>query len=140
MVRNRRIVPLVLAASLVAACAQNQTPVLCGRTGTNPALQVTLFFGRAIPGESSLSEADWSKFLHDVVTPALPNGFTVWDANGQWQSASGEVLRETSKVLLADIPDRPDRLNAIAQIRQAYSRRFHQQAVGMSLTSVCAAF
>ncbi len=140
MARKRRVASLVLASGLAAACAQTQTPLLCKRTGTAPGLQIMLFFGRAIPGKDDLSEAEWAGFLRDVVTPGLPDGFTAWDASGQWQSSDGRTVREAAKVILVDIPDRPDRLDAIAHIRGAYASRFHQQVVGMTVTPVCAAF
>jgi hypothetical protein len=99
-----------------------------------------LFFGRAIPDRDDLSEAQWADFLRNIVMPSLPGGFTVWDANGQWQSSDGRIGREATKVVLADMPDRPDRLNAIADIRSAYASQFHQQVVGMTVTPVCATF
>ena len=33
-----------------------------------------LFFGRAIPGGGLVSEAEWTAFLAEVVTPASPTG------------------------------------------------------------------
>lgn len=134
-----RLVPVALAFGL-AACAQDQGPGLCERTQTTSELQVMLFFGRAIPGGGDLSDVQWADFLRDVVTPSLPDGFTTWGANGQWWSPNGVIVREATKVVLAGIQDRPDRLDAITHIRQAYASRFHQQVVGMTLTPVCAAF
>src|SRR5262249_4797549 len=33
-----------------------------------------LYFGRAIPGGGSVSDAAWTKFLEEVVTPRFPEG------------------------------------------------------------------
>jgi hypothetical protein len=81
-----------------------------------------------------------ARIMHDVLTPGLPDGFTTWDAYSESQSSNGTITREATKVVLAGIPDRPNRLKDIANIRQAYAARFHQQSVGMTLTPVCAAF
>lgn len=43
-----------------------------------------LFLGRQIPGGGMVSDADWTAFLAEVVTPRFPEGLTVWRAEGQW--------------------------------------------------------
>ncbi len=44
-------------------------------------LEYHLFFGRA-----SVTDPAWAEFTARVITPQLPDGFTVLDANGQWMN------------------------------------------------------
>ena len=48
----------------------------------------------------AVSELEWQIFLRDEVTKRFPGGFTVWEAQGQWQSSKGSIDQERSKVLL----------------------------------------
>ena len=48
-----------------------------------------LFFGRAIPGGGLVSEAEWTAFLANVVTPRFPDGLTVCPTEGQWTDPRG---------------------------------------------------
>ena len=33
-----------------------------------------------------MTDPAWAEFTADVITPQLPDGFTVLDANGQWMN------------------------------------------------------
>lgn len=88
-----------------------------------------LYFGRAIPGDSTVSEAEWTTFLQDVVTPRFPEGLTIWRAQGQWQGGNGSVVREDVFVLEI-FHDGDARSKAALQlIAEEYKRRFRQEAV-----------
>jgi len=41
-----------------------------------------------------------TEYPRDEVTQRFPDGLTVWQAEGQWQTAAGSIDREQSKVLL----------------------------------------
>ena len=58
----------------------------------------TLYFGTSKPG-AAVSVAEWSDFLWSVVTPRFPQGFTAWQAYGQWKADKGEIRREVSYVV-----------------------------------------
>jgi hypothetical protein len=88
----------------------------------------TLYFGTQKPG-GVVSEADWNAFLADVVTPRFPEGLTVWDAHGQWKSSSGEIVRESSRVVQLIHDDTSGADQAIAEIVREYERRFQQESV-----------
>ena len=55
------------------------------------AVQELLYFGTEVcPVMSRLKRGRNSR---EIVTPRFPRG-SVWQASGQWRSASGEVIRE----------------------------------------------
>ncbi len=104
-------------------------------------LEYELFFGRSIQGRADVSDQAWDEFLDRVVTPNLPNGYTVFDGAGAWLNpATGRTVHEPTKVLLAALPDAAASATAVARIRAAYAEQFHQALVGMTTGPVCASF
>jgi hypothetical protein len=101
-------------------------------------VELKLYFGRDIPGGGVVNDAEWRRFAADVLTPAFPEGFTVFDATGQWRNPqSGDVVREPSYVV--------ERLGpvdgaAVEGAMAAYRAQFHQVAVGRVTMEVCAGF
>jgi hypothetical protein len=88
-----------------------------------------------------LTDAEWADFAARVVTPNLPDGFTAFDAAGQWQNpTSRRIVREPTKVLIVAVPDAPASAAAIKAVEDAYKAQFHQQSVGTTVAPVCAAF
>src|SRR3712207_3136364 len=61
--------------------------------------RTTLYFGLARP-KGTISEKQWKLFVREEITPRFPQGFTVWQADGQWRGADGQIARERAKVLL----------------------------------------
>ena len=97
---------------------------------------VPLYFGR-----SSVSDQQWAEFTQQVVTAHLPDGFTAFDADGQWMNPdTHRISRERSKVIVVAVPDTPASAAAIAAIRAAYRARFAQKSVGVTVAPVCGAF
>jgi len=104
-------------------------------------LVAELFFGRNIRGREPLTDAEWRTFAADVVTPNFPDGFTVFDGDGQWQNpATHEVARERTKILLVAARSAPDLEARLSAVIDAYKTRFHQQSVGMITRDSCATF
>jgi hypothetical protein len=104
-------------------------------------LEYHLFFGRNIPTRPPLTDAEWAEFAARVVTTELPDGFTEFDAEGQWMSPlTRRISREPTKVIVVAAPDTPTAAAAIAAVRDAYRTQFHQQSVGTTVAPVCAAF
>ncbi len=123
-----------LGGLAVTACTPPQLP--CARLGGAPMLQYELFFGR-----SSVTDQDWAEFTAQVVTPHLPDGFTAFDADGQWMNpATHRISKERTKVIVVAMPDTPAGDAAIAAIKDAYRTQFHQQSVGTTVHPVCGAF
>jgi hypothetical protein len=106
-----------------------------------PALVFSLYFGRSIAGRAELTEAEWQSFLDDTVTPALPGGYTVTDADGAWMSPqSHRTAREHTKVLTVALPDTPGSWVVVGQVRAAYQAQYHQQLVGLTASKGCVEF
>jgi hypothetical protein len=124
----------LLGVLSVAGCAT--APLPCTRLGGAPMLEYQLFFGRA-----SVTDQEWTEFTARVVTPHLPEGFTAFDADGQWMNpATQRIGKERTKVIAVALPDTPDGAAAITAIKDAYRTQFHQQSVGTIVHSVCGAF
>ena len=142
--------PALLAfccASALAACARvpDAGPVSiaerCPASSGGPLLVFELFLGRSIPRHGEVTDSEWDAFVDQVVTPALPRGFTVYDAAGGWMSpVSRKTLHERTKVLMTALPYSPSSFVTINRIRNDYRVMFHQHVVGLTVTRACGAF
>jgi hypothetical protein len=102
---------------------------------------VTLYFGRDEQGGGFVSDAQWSAFAAGVIGRQFPDGFTVFDANGQWRDpATGVVGREPTKVVQIAAVDSPALAAGVRSVVSAYKAEFHQEAVGIVSHGACAAF
>ena len=88
----------------------------------------TLFFGTR-SSDGLVTEADWSAFLRDIVTPRFPDGITYWNANGQWRGQNNQLVQEQAIVLQIIHPDAPQAESAILEIIARYKIQFHQESV-----------
>ena len=99
-----------------------------------------VYFGRNRPDGGTVSDAEWQRFLNEVVTPRFPAGLTVVEAVGQWRGESGTVEQERSEVVtLLHAGDEPAR-RAVAEVAAEYKRRFRQEAVLRERMATCARF
>ena len=122
----------------LAGCQAGLAGQACPLAGQSPMAQLKLYFGRDIPGGGLVDDAAWKSFAAGVLTPAFPEGFTVFEATGQWRDPqTGTVVREPSFVV-----ERVGVVNgaAIERVMAAYRAQFHQISVGRLTTGVCAAF
>jgi hypothetical protein len=134
---------LSMAICLIAPLVDctSQTGQTCAPGLGPPVAIFTLFLGKAIPGRDDLTDKEWQSFLDATVTANLPDGYTVFDANGGWMNpATHRTIREGTKVLLVALPEVPESLAAINRIRTAYQVRFQQQLVGMTVEHACGEF
>ena len=99
-----------------------------------------LLFGRDIGTRLGVSDADWQAFAAAEIEPRFPAGFTVVDAAGEWRGADGTAVQEPSKVVLVVAEAGAETRAAIDAIAAAYKLRFHQEAVGIVLTTACVSF
>jgi hypothetical protein len=119
---------------LTAGC---QAPA-CPLPGQNRADSLKLYFGRDIPGGGFVTDQAWSSFAASVLTPAFPDGFTAYEALGQWRNPrDGTIVRERSFVVESVGAVVPAKLDAVVQ---AYRAQFRQESVGIVTEGVCAAF
>jgi Protein of unknown function (DUF3574) len=98
----------------------------------------TLYFGAARPDGGMVSDAEWTRFLVEVVTPAFPDGMTWFDAHGQWRGDAGDVVRESSRlIVLLHATDKATQ-RRIDSIARHYKRAFAQESVLQERSAVCA--
>jgi hypothetical protein len=113
----------------------------CPFPGQQPMLVVQLFFGRHVSGRGPVSAQEWRRFLKQAVTPRLPGGFTVYDADGQWMDArTHSIVHEKTKVMIVAVDDTPATRMDIEEVTAAYRQRFHQRSVGVVTSSACGGF
>jgi hypothetical protein len=116
-------------------------PYRCQLPDEQRMLVAELFFGRSIRGRGPLSEAEWSAFAADTITPNFPDGFTVFDGEGQWRNPkTGQIGRERTKILLVAALRDPGLAARLTAVIDAYKTRFHQQSVGIITRDSCGAF
>ena len=126
----------LVSAAVLMGCAS------LGRSngGLRPAHLERLYFGRNIGDTAVVSDSAWGGFVRDVLTPAFPEGATVWDAAGQWRAPNGALVRERSFVVELLHLVTPDVEARVQQVIDAYKKRFSQQSVLRMVTDVRATF
>ncbi len=133
--RLSTVAALVVALAAGTACASMRRG-----DGLRSAHLERLYFGRNIGDTATVSDSAWTRFVHDVITPAFPEGATVWDAAGQWRAPDGTVVRERSFVVELLHLVTPDVEQRVERVMQSYKQRFAQQSVLRMVTNVRASF
>jgi len=110
--------------------------------GAGQTMQIyTLYFGRSVQGRTPVTDQEWRDFRNQVITPALPDGYTVLDGQGAWMNPRTHVtITETTKVLIVAMPEAADSQTVINRIRSNWQQQFHQLVVGMTVQSGCGSF
>lgn len=128
---------LLVPILLLSGCGTFQ----CQPGGGQTMRIFNLYFGRSAPGRSEVTDKQWRDFRDEVITPALPNGYTILDGQGAWRNPhSNRTISETTKILVVAMPDVPESQEAINSIRSNWQHRFHQYVVGMTVQSGCGSF
>jgi Protein of unknown function (DUF3574) len=100
-----------------------------------------LFFARGIKGRKPLTDAEWAEFAAQTITPNFPDGFTVFDGEGQWRNPqTGRIGGGRTKILLVAAKRESNLAPRLAAVIDAYKARFHHQSVGIITRDSCAAF
>jgi hypothetical protein len=132
---------LALLPLLAGCAAPPPAPYACLLPLEQRMLVAELFFGRGTGGRAPLSDAEWAGFAAQTITPAFPDGFTVFDGEGQWRNPrTGRIVGERTKVLLVAAERAPDLARRLTGVIDAYKARFGQQSVGVVTRDSCAAF
>jgi Protein of unknown function (DUF3574) len=87
-----------------------------------------VYLGQLTPS-GTVSDADFQRFIADVVTPKFPSGFTILPGEGQWRSKGGEMHREATRVLEIAHDHNPYTRARVHDLANDYKRRFAQQSV-----------
>jgi hypothetical protein len=104
-------------------------------------LVAELFFGRGMGERTPVSDAEWAEFEAQTVAPNFPDGFTVFDGEGQWRNPqSGQIISARPKLLIVAAARTPDLAQRLSAVIDAYKGRFRQQSVGIITRDSCAAF
>jgi uncharacterized protein DUF3574 len=100
------------------------------RRGALAFVRTELYFGTAKP-VGAVTEAEFKKFLDDVVTPFFPDGLTVIKGDGQFKGEDGLTIKEESFVLILLYPVDGHKTSSrnIDAIRQAYMTQHQQESV-----------
>lgn len=84
-----------------------------------------LFMGMEKP-DGEVTETEFNTFLENIVVPVFPDGLTVLDADGRWNSPERGLVKERSKILVL-LHDGAD--ESIESIRATYKSLFSQDSV-----------
>jgi hypothetical protein len=134
-----RALAAVAGLLVLSACATVNGGPSCA-AGAQARTTAELYFGRNIGDAPGVSDADWRAFVDAEVTPRFPDGLTVLDAAGQWRGETGAIAREASKVLMIVLTGREGERADLDAVREAYKRRFRQEAVMLVERRACVAF
>jgi hypothetical protein len=133
---------LLAALLALGACtppaAQTAMPASTCAAPFKPAVEVDLYFGRNMEKGREVSEAEWTTFLNDEVTPRFPDGLSVVDVRGQYRMADGGIERERSKLLVVVVFDAPAHASKVQAVIDAYKKHYRQQSVFRVEKAVCA--
>ena len=130
---------LALAAPLAGCVSVSETHGLTCPAGQERHLVADLFFGRNIGQTLGVSEADFAKFLDEVVTPRFPDGYGVTDGYGRFRYNGVTYANEPNKHLNI-ILSGPDDQRKVSEIAAAFEDRFHQDAVLSEIAPACISF
>lgn len=98
---------------------------------TDPFARTELFFGSERPNKPEVGDVEFKQFLDEVVTPRFPDGLTVLKGFGQFRESDGQIVQESSFVLILLYPREAlrDSSAKIEEIRAEYKTRFEQESV-----------
>jgi hypothetical protein len=136
----RRLLPLLTLSLALGATAALASPLPACPGGLHRAVTAELYFGRDIRGAGEVSDADWTQFVDDEVTPLFPDGLSVSDVYGQWRSPQGQFEREQTKALFLVLTGTSAERQSLDLVRDAYKQRFHQNSVMLVEQQACVGF
>jgi hypothetical protein len=101
------------------------------RLKTEPFVRTELFFGSERPNKPEVSDEEFKQFLDEEVTPRFPDGLTVLKGFGQFRESNGQIVQESSFVLILLYPRETlrDSSGKIEELRALYKERFEQESV-----------
>jgi hypothetical protein len=91
---------------------------------SNQWFSTEIYFGRHFSNRGEITDQQFAEFLSYHVTPAFPAGLTVYDAYGQMQHSSGEIVKQKTKVVVLVHKNSKADDDAINKIVTAYRSQF----------------
>lgn len=142
-----RLIPAIAAlfiaatAAAVAGCGDDEeTSDTIACSVGSPMVQTYLFFGRDRKDAAPVSDQEWQDFIDTVVTPLFKDGLTALDADGQYLSMSGELIKEDSSILILLHDGGAASSGDIEKIRESYRVQFDQESVLRVDEPICVSF
>ena len=138
LVPRRRVTGVVLTSTVAFALGLTLAAAHAPGNMASCADQVydRLFFGLGT-SDGIVSDAAWTQFLSEIVTPRFPNGLTVVDANGQWRAVGQQDLTvERSRVVEIAHDDSPETDRHIGEVVAIYKHRHRQRSVMLTRARV----
>lgn len=126
-------------AGLVLACSVWCAAGCSVRSG-EPMMRTELYFGTHRKHGVPVDSVEWVAFRDTCIARLFADGFTVFDAYGQWRNDSGTIEREQSRVLVVVHPDTDEFERRIEEVRVLYNRVFQQESVLRVTSPVRVAF
>jgi len=102
-----------------------------------PAWREYKIFCRTSGQNDDVTEANWWRFCNENVPTAFPDGYTSFEAIGNWKGSVTSTARENSRVLLIVAP--AEAKGKVLVLSRKYRELFHQEAV-LAVTSPGNAF
>lgn len=99
-------------------------------------VKTELYFGLDIPGGGKVTPEQWSDFLDNVITKNFPQGLTVFEAYGQMRHESGEIEKQSTRVVFLVHPADPAVSAKVQDVLEAYREKFNKPQVMRLDTSV----
>jgi hypothetical protein len=135
-----RLIGVSLLLLLAPAAGAVAEPVTCPQS-LAPRIVVQLLFGRGKADGGNVTQADWSGFVANEITPRFPDGLTVIDATGQWLNPQqGAIIKEESKVVEIVLPSDSYDAAKIDAVIESYKRQFRMLSVGLIVQTACVRF
>jgi Protein of unknown function (DUF3574) len=133
--------PAMLTSQATSTISKS-TPLRCKTLGPGEAFAKTeLYFGLSKSDGSTISDADFSQFIDQEVTPRFPDGLTLLSGLGQFKNSAGVIIREPSRLLILLYPlGDKENTKKLEAIRTAYKSTFQQESVLRTDDQVCVAF
>ncbi|MEA5570032.1 DUF3574 domain-containing protein [Calothrix sp. UHCC 0171] len=88
-----------------------------------------LYFGLSKPEGKVVSELEWQRFLNNVISPRFREGFTVMNANGQYLSRNGKLIRENTKLVILIHQKHSTKNVQVQEAIAKYKQMFQQESV-----------
>jgi len=136
-VRGLLLAPLLLTLTSCVAVNANVATSSCAAGETRQEV-AQLSFGRNIGQEVGVSQAEFTRFLDEEVTPRFPDGLSVFDGEGRWLHR-GVLYKEPGKLLVLFLTKPGDRAK-LSEIAAAYERRYKQDSVLIRVHPECIQF
>jgi len=143
----RQRIAIVALVAIASGCTARQAVV----TGTgvqntgftaNNWVREELYFGRAMPNGSIVSDSAFNAFVEREIATRFPDGFTLTDATGYYRvRTTGVTIKEPSRLLIVYVSeDKPQKTQELNELISIYKALFRQESVLHVTTRVRASF